>query len=252
MVAGSGALHRAPIKTIRVLMNSGKVTSPRPLKVAPFGDYPGRHASRAGPGVVISSASSRVVLPIQTRGRKMRFDEKSFTDSGEIENVDRSPRKRQKTDRADFARRWAEARDLMLQAYEDDNDGFPLLLSHYKGDSPTKLTDDFDVIDVSDSVSQTRERPWIDPGPCLMFEIPGEAVLAREKPRFNQYWPAKILRYIERNDETDKEKYEVLYFDGIRKIIPRDMILSQFDDGFATCRVSDISVTWDHIADVDY
>lgn len=244
MVAGPGAPQHASIKVTCILTNSGKVTSPQPLKVAPYGDYPGSHAPRTAQDILISNASSRVILPIQTRGRKMRFDEKTFTRSVEVLDLTKSPRKKQKTDRADFTKRWAEARDLMLQAYEDDNDGFPLLLSYYKGDSPSKLTDEFDVIDVSDGVSQSDVRPWTDPGPHPFFDIPGEPVLAREKRKFNQYWPAKIMRYIERKNANDKEKYEVLFFDEKRIVITRDMILAQDDEGFATCRVSDASDAW--------
>lgn len=121
----------------------------------------------------------------------------------------------------------------MLLAYEDAHDGLPLLLSHYQGGSPTKP-----AISESESEEEEEERMFTDPGPNPLWEIPGEVVLAKDKRTASQYWPAKIMRYIERRRPNDKEKYEVFYFDGDSKIIPREMILSTDDQGFATCKVS--------------
>ena len=128
----------------------------------------------------------------------------------------------------------------MLQAYEDAHDGFPLLLSLYKGDSPSKPA--------LQSVSRARRSPnhsesesdveLADPGPNVMWDIPGELVLAKDNRKSSQYWPAKVMRYIARSAPGDKEKYEVLYFDKTSKIITRDMILSTYDDDFKTCQVN--------------
>lgn len=174
--------------------------------------------------------------------RKLRFDEKTCTARPIYEHLASSPRKRHKSTPIDIIERWKEARDEMLQAYEDANDGFPLLLSLYKGSSPSK------------PATQSTARPhrsttpieseddmlFTDPGPSMMWDIPGELVLAKDNRKTSQYWPAKVMRYLGRENSSDKEKYEVLYFDKTSKIITRDMILSTYDDEFKTCQVSTV------------
>ncbi|KAJ3552298.1 hypothetical protein NM688_g4221 [Phlebia brevispora] len=218
-----------------------QVTSSSPLQVTLFGHSPGGHVLNANLVLNVPPEFSKAILSMRTRSRKMRFDERTYLHLTAVEDFVKSPRKRQKTEQAHLTERWKEARDLMLQAYEEENDGFPLLLSHYKGDSPARpLNGSAAVGTIEESEGEDGlENLWGDPGPNPMFEIPGELVLAREKPKYNQYWPAKIMRYVERTHPSDKEKYEVLYFDGIHKAIPRDMIISIYDEGFASCTMGD-------------
>ncbi|THH01653.1 hypothetical protein EW026_g1088 [Hermanssonia centrifuga] len=152
-----------------------------------------------------------------------------------------SPRKRQKTEQSDLDARWCEARDLLLEAYEEDNDGLPLLVSHYKSkDRPAGVRPRaVGVVIQGGSVSEPEETqaPWEPPGPNELYDLPGELVLAKEKPRSSEYWPAKLIEYIPPQKPTQKPKYKALFFDGIIKDIPKDMFYSIYDTEFKSCKM---------------
>ena len=169
----------------------------------------------------------------------MRFNERTYTDVARPEDIFASPRKKQKLDNAqNIHERWKEAHQDVLQAYEDNNDGFPLMLSLYTGSSPAKSTMHSQPKGGLSEDEGEEDRHFFDPGPEVLWDIPGELVLAKDKRQGTVHWPAKVMRYIERLHFNDKEKYEVLYFDKTSKVISREMILTPNDDDFATCKVS--------------
>ncbi len=226
---------------IRLTIITIKVTSSKPLRVRLFGRSPGNSITQAFSEITVLSPSSQVFVSCVSASGRLRFDEKSYSSGRRPHTLNMSPRKRQKTEQSDLDARWCEARDLLLEAYEEDNDGLPLLVSHYKSkDRPAGVRPRaVGVVIQGGSVSEPEETqaPWEPPGPNELYDLPGELVLAKEKPRSSEYWPAKLIEYIPPQKPTQKPKYKALFFDGIIKDIPKDMFYSIYDTEFKSCKV---------------
>lgn len=162
---------------------------------------------------------------------RIRFHEDNYKILPFESDVSQSPRKKQKLD---LEARWKIARDIMLRADEDDNDGLPSVVSSWIPSNAHERLHNY-INDHDESDSEEWEPPRANP----MYELPGELVLAREKRSSKEHWPAKLLEYVPPPDRKRKPKYKVYFFDGIMKNIEVDMFFTTADDGFKTCIVSD-------------
>ena len=130
----------------------------------------------------------------------------------------------------------------MLQAYQDAHDGMPLLISLYRSQASQQgkanSTAGFSV-DMLDDDSGLEEESYKPPAQCILYEIPGELILAKERKKDTQYWPAKIMRYHAPSRPSEKPLYEVLFFDGMVKKLPDDgdMFFTEGQAGFHACKV---------------
>jgi len=178
-------------------------------------------------------------------GGTVRFNEITFRQSNRSDSTQGSPRKKQKLD---IETRWKEARDRMLKADQEDNDGLPMLLSSYvddnvlssggttgrkRKDKKEKSRQSFSDPEIPGSYQRVWRAPSSDP----MYEIPGELVLAKEKRKQTYYWPARLLEYIKPQNPKEKPKYRVEFFDGDELILEPDLFYTTLDPGFKNCRV---------------
>lgn len=216
-----------------------------PLEISLFGDSPSRVHNKEG--IIIHSPSPSNILPVAFGGT-LRFNETNFRRSGQTTMAHESPKKKQKSD---LEARWRTARDLMLKADQDDNDGLPMLLSSYVGtDSPSssriaararttgkqERTGEQTLSDAGSPV-KSRERAWRAPSCDPTYDLPGELVLAKEKKTRTQYWPARLLRYLKPENPKQKPKYEVEFFDGEILQLEPNLFYTTLDKGFNTCKV---------------
>ena len=169
---------------------------------------------------------------------RIRFHEDNYKVAHFAGNTPRSPRKKQKMD---LDTRWKAARDMMLQADEEENDGLPSVLSAwvpsdtFKNSSKARQVEE---VYVSSHEGSDDEDDWVPPRADPLYDLPGELVLAREKRSSREHWPAKLLEYIPPPDRHRKPKYKAYFFDGIIKDIEKDMFFTFGDEGFKTCMVS--------------
>lgn len=134
----------------------------------------------------------------------------------------------------------------MLKAHQDAHDGMPLLLSRYIGEltSPRKpglkrgassiSLDGSGDEDAAVGTSSFRSR-----AENILYDIPGELVLAKERRNETRYWPAKLMKFLPLTKADEKPRYEVLFFDGtVKKMHDHtDMFYTMMHDGFRTCKV---------------
>ncbi|EKM55260.1 uncharacterized protein PHACADRAFT_255750, partial [Phanerochaete carnosa HHB-10118-sp] len=219
-----------------------------PLRVAPFGKHPG-WSSRKEPhaALTLPSRAPQFIMPYRSGPTQLRFDEKTFAPSGHAASLALSPHKKRRTDEPDLVARWSEARDLLLRAYQDANDGMPLSLSRYIVDvSPplqgeyTRETSDISL-DLGSDEPSGKTGSWRAPSANFMYDIPGELVLAKERKRDTQYWPAKIMKYHPPKNPKEKPRYEIMYYEGTVKNLPDDegMFYTPAHEGFKTCMLGD-------------
>ncbi|KAI0693328.1 hypothetical protein BC835DRAFT_1082750 [Cytidiella melzeri] len=215
-----------------------------PMRVVLFGDYPGSSAKARAKELVVQP-SPLVILPFCSGPRKLRFKVDTYTSTSRATGgPSASPRKKQRTSRADLDRRWYDARDLMLKKYQDMNDGLPLTLSlRIRGDTPEVLplsTTPRHLVVRQPSISPSGD--YSDPEDLWEpeespYEIPGELVLAKEKRTFTQYWPAKLMSYIPPRKRGENARYKVLFYDGKVKTLAdnSDMFYNEVHPKFKAC-----------------
>lgn len=157
---------------------------------------------------------------------------------------DSSPRKRVKYDYTELNATWFKAcRHLLADKEEEEDSDLPDPDFAFTGsalDRPRKHAemseDDADFGDLFIDAKTVKE--WIEPEPDDSLQIPGELVLAREKPSANtDYWPAKLLEFKTR-EGFSKGKYLVEYLDTTTKQIPREWFFAPDNEGFASCKAS--------------
>lgn len=216
-----------------------------PLRLTPFGRHPGWSAKHApAAALALPSTSPELVRPFRAGPTQLRFDEKTFAPSRPLAELALSPRKRRRTDWHELVARWGEARDLMLKAHQDANDGMPLLLSRYIADvsSPRRNKHKRGASCVSADLSDdATPSTWKPPPPNFMYDIPGELILAKDRKRDKHCWPAKIMKYHPPRNHKEKPLYEILFFDGTVKKVPddEDMFYTPAHEGFRTCKLGE-------------
>lgn len=70
---------------------------------------------------------------------------------------------------------------------------------------------------------------------------PGSAVLAKTRANGKQYWAAQVMSYLPPAGSSRKGKkgrYELEFFDGEIRRVPRDWFFSERQDDYLTCEVS--------------
>lgn len=89
------------------------------------------------------------------------------------------------------------------------------------------------------------EDDWTPPEADDTLEIPGELVIAKDKPISSIYWPAMITAYMPPSRPKNKNrrarvegKYHVVYLDRVEKDIPRAWFYAPTDPEFGHCEVS--------------
>lgn len=200
--------------------------------------------------------------------QRARFDSPTFvTTLAFTENVEGSPRKKQKHDRGDQEERWGVAVAELLQEKEDDQGsdvmpevgtlGFSVYVSStpLSNASPTKsvkgttqakgtgrgnaksASDAEDEFDMEILDFKREEDRWSPPPADDSLEIPGELIFAREKPSSGFYWPAMILDYVPPKKRTQEGKYRVEFLDNTVLDVSRKFFFTSEDDGFTTCKV---------------
>ncbi|KZT09575.1 uncharacterized protein LAESUDRAFT_810577 [Laetiporus sulphureus 93-53] len=210
------------------------------LQVSLYGESPRR--SRV---VDISSPSPANVQPVALSGLP-RFNEHTYRFSKRPSNTLQSPRKKRKSD---IETRWKAARDQMVDAEAEANDGLPMLLSGYvernsSPPSPVRRSPakKASVVELRASSPLSEEpvsprKAWRAPSCDPTYDVPGELVLAKEKRGYSDYWPAQILEYIKPTNPKQKPKFKVQYYDGIVKTIEKNMFFTAFEKGFKTCKL---------------
>lgn len=217
-----------------------------PWRVSPFGKSPGSADNGVLAHVDVPSPSPEVILPFCSAPRQIRFDEKTYSASTRAFNLSNSLRKKRKTNEADIHTRWCQARDLMLKAYQDANDGVPLLLSRYVRDSQAE----YGMFSISaDELSGESDVELVSSPPVArassadlsMYDLPGELVLAKERPKDSVYWPAKLMKISPSAGRKKNLVYEVLFFDGMVKRLEdnKDLFYCSFHGGFKTCKLGE-------------
>ncbi|KAF8077597.1 hypothetical protein FPV67DRAFT_2425 [Lyophyllum atratum] len=242
-----------------------------PLKVRLFGV--------AAPGVQtidIYDPCESNVIPLEQSHQQLSINAPTFVDLGSFdENIQGSPRKKQKMDRADIEKRWRMAMDELAHAREEDAGsdasmpevgtlGFALFVSttspkknpkettlREKGkrkgkrrrtDSGSESEADgygMEPEHKQDFVRTTQHGRWSPPPPDMFLDIPGELVLAMERSTGTLYWPAKILAYVPPKNARQEPKYQVVYLDGTKKDILRKWFYTTADNEFATCKLGE-------------
>ena len=229
-----------------MLSKTYQIVEYEPMRVELFGQYPGWSSKGVVREIAIASPSFDVIRPFCAAPTQLRFTDRTYAPPAQLGgDADASPRKRQRTSRADLDNRWSHARELMLRHYQRMNEGFPLTLSQWvRDDSPeaTLLPSKLRPTSRQASISLLSELDDTDEfweAPESPYEIPGELVLAREKRSYTQYWPAKLMRYIPPTARGDKAQYEVLFFDGkVKKLLDdSDMFYNEAHPNFKSCVV---------------
>ena len=206
------------------------------------------------------------ILSLEDSVQRARFDSPTFVTALTFtENMEGSPRKKQKHDRGDKGDLWGVAVSELLQEKEDDqgsdvmpevgtlgfaayvSSGPPSPTKSVKGTPQSKGTgkknaqsvsdaeDEFDM-DVSDAVKREEDR-WSPPPADDSLEIPGELIFAREKPSSAYYWPARILEYVPPKKRTQEGKYRLEFLDNLVLVVARKSFFTSEEDGFNTCKV---------------
>ncbi|KAI0748451.1 hypothetical protein C8Q80DRAFT_1270854 [Daedaleopsis nitida] len=224
-----------------------KVELPKPMmRVTLYGHPPGMDIDRR---LSISKPSASNIRPMMLDGR-IRFNESNYRPA-RPEPLRSSPRKKRKLE---LVHEWQEARDLMVRANEDGDEALLFSFTRYASphtngkDSPGQLNGDTkgkakavtpgDFEDFNmDSIKSGRR--WRAPSANMMYELPGELVLAREGKTRTQYWPAKLLEYIKPENPSQKPKYKVLFFDGTISDLEADWFWTTTDEQFATCKLGE-------------
>ena len=172
----------------------------------------------------------------------MRFTSTNYATTDNSGDLDFSaPTKRPRTDLDD---RWKAAADEMIQADAKRNDGFaPRLTPLQSGKTYDKFMD-WEEISSDDNLSDDTKTevnypltPFIDPGPDPMLTIPGEKVFARVNNSRAECWPAMITGYIPGTGPRRRGRYNIMFFDGVKKNVDRALFYTSLDDGFSTCKV---------------
>jgi hypothetical protein len=166
----------------------------------------------------------------------IRFGTTSFAFSqSQAASPLRSPKKKSRLDpeavNAGMVGRWKLALQKMLDEYEDEGDDAAF---SEVACEPTRALAKRAETNRAQSVSD-QDLPAIPPVPDPMLEIPGELVLARTK-RSMLYWPARLEAFVAA--QKQKPKYEVVFLDRTRMVIPRDWFFTSEEGEFATCKVS--------------
>jgi hypothetical protein len=168
--------------------------------------------------------------------RNIRFGITNFAHSqSQATSLLHSPKKKSRLDPelvdADVVGRWKLALQKMLDEYDDEGD-----YAAFSGvaceptRTPTKRAETNRTRSVPD-----EDPPSIPPVPDPMLEIPGELVLARTKNSM-LYWPARLEAFVVA--QKQKPKYEIVFLDHTRMVIPRDWFFTSEEPAFATCKVS--------------
>lgn len=165
-----------------------------------FGKYPGYSPKAPERQLTIDPPIPETIRPFCAAPRQLRFTEQTYHSADiPFDDVQSSPRKKQRTTRADLDSRWTEAKDLMLLEYQKRNDDMPLTLGSRvrrgsSGDSPfLKNRNGLRAANVEKSESSDADDLW-EPEESP-YDVPGELVLARDGRKSSDYWPAKLMRY---------------------------------------------------------
>ncbi|TFY77251.1 hypothetical protein EWM64_g6763 [Hericium alpestre] len=78
---------------------------------------------------------------------------------------------------------------------------------------------------------------WMPPPPDPFLTIPGELILAVERKRKTEYWPARIEEYVPPTKPSAKQKYRVRFLDDKTVDLERECFFTSTERGFATCKV---------------
>jgi hypothetical protein len=243
-----------------------KIKSPltsTPLRIHLFGDpYLGVR------NIEIHSPCHMNILSLESSMQRVRFDFPTYvTRSSFFEDLEGSPRKKQKHDRGDQEDRWGAAVAELFQEKEDDQGsdampeigtlGFVAYVSSapLSNSSPAKsakatprakgtgkgnarrVSDSADDLDMEISDFKHDEDRWSPPPADDSLEIPGELLFARDRQSSAIYWPAKILEYVPPRKRTQEPKYRLEFLDNTVLEIPRKLFFTSEDDGFTTCKV---------------
>lgn len=249
----------------------GKVKSPStnipltniPLKVRLFGDaYPGVKT------IEIREPCHMNILSLEDSAQRARFEHPTFVPASSFtENMEGSPRKKQKHDRGDQEDRWGVAVAQLLHEKEDDQGsdvmpevgtlGFAAYVSSapissaspaksVKGTPRTKragrgnaksASDTEDEFEMEISDFKREEDRWSPPSADDSLEIPGELLFARDRQSSTIYWPARILEYLPPKKRTQEGKYRLEFLDNMVLDIPRKLFFISEEDGFTTCKL---------------
>jgi hypothetical protein len=202
------------------------------------------------------------ILSLENSMQRARFDFPTFvTGTSFFEDLQGSPRKKQKHDRGNQEDRWGAAVAELLQEKEDDqgSDAMPevgtLGFVAYVSSAPLspaketprakgmgkgnakRVSDPADDFDVEISDFKCDEDRWSPPPADDSLEIPGELLFARDRQSSAIYWPAKILKYVPPKKRTQEPKYSLEFLDNTVLEIPRKLFFTSEDDGFTTCKV---------------
>jgi hypothetical protein len=208
------------------------------------------------------------ILSLEDSVQRARFDFPTYvTASAFTENIEGSPRKKQKHDRGDQKERWRVAVAELLKEKEDDqgSDAMPevgtlsfvayVSSAPLSNASPTKsvkgtprakgtgrrnaksASDAEDESDIEILDFKREEDRWSPPPADDSLEIPGELLFARDKQSSAFYWPATILEYVPPKKRTQEAKYRLEFLDSMVLDIPRKLFFTSEEDGFTTCKV---------------
>ena len=224
-----------------------QVTSQRgaiPIDVKFFG----RICDTAPAKCSLWTPSGDVIWPMLLPSGGMRFTSANYTLSiGNSAELDFSiPAKRPRTDLDD---RWKVAADEMIRTDADRNDGFaPRLTSLQSGMTYERLKEPDEITteeDLSDGEAEVYHphASFIDPGPDPMLTIPGERVFARINNSRTEHWPAIVTGYIPATASSRRGKYNIMFFDKVKKNVDRALFYTSLDNGFSTCKVTFLE-TW--------
>lgn len=204
--------------------------------------------------LVIQEPSESNVLSLNNAHMQLRFNIDTFHNSPCPVTPTPSSRKYAVNN---IKSRWTLALDEMTQEDELMNDGLPssisAIISQVKNASNSQRSDKNKVIAVESrsfvnigrrrsdaTVSRAKEQErevWSPPPPDPQIEIPGELVLAKEKKKKLDYWPAQVLGYISPEIPEQAAKYHIKFLDNVELAVTRDMFYIFEQDEFATCKV---------------
>ena len=203
----------------------------------------GRICDTALPKCSLWTPSGRVIWPMLLPSGGMRFTSTNYTTAADNPaDFDSIPVKRPRTG---LDERWKAATDEMIRTDAERNDGLaPRLTSLQSGMTYEKLNDHDETTtddDIPDEEMTEVHRPltsFIDPGPDPMLTIPGERVFSRVNNSRTEHWPAIITGYVPSTAPTRRGKYDIMFFDKVKKSVDRTLFYTSLDDGFSTCKVT--------------
>ncbi|KAJ3977074.1 hypothetical protein EV361DRAFT_148361 [Lentinula raphanica] len=245
-----------PAKVLSLGLAKGEIT------VRLYGTFPASSTTI----ICINNPSVNNIRSLADSFGRPRFDSPSA--SRRITSVHESPKKKQKHDLSTANADWQAAVCEILRDKEDEDDGLPPIefalsaasrfasasasqstvpspkkIAKMPGKPKTKSFSDDNGEFGESGALVGNDSDWDPSEADDMLDIPGELVLARDRPdKKVAHWPAKLLAYIPPAKAHGKARrkeprYRILFLDDTQQDVPRSWFYACYEREFGTCEM---------------